>query len=122
MEIVYLSLHCQHQNDFCIKTGSDESHFNVSLIVKDKVTRQFPQTTTFEEKGERNRTEASLLTPHYKTNTLIAELYCLLLIDLLRHKLVQLQQLLLSSLSLGSVRTIHSHPKKHQGLGCVTTH
>ena len=30
-------------------TGSDESHFNVSLIVKDKVTRQCPQTTTFEE-------------------------------------------------------------------------
>ena len=32
--------------------GSDESHFNVSLIVRDKVTRQCPQTTTFEEKGE----------------------------------------------------------------------
>ena len=30
-EIIYLSLHCQHQNDFCIKTGSDESHFNVSV-------------------------------------------------------------------------------------------
>ena len=26
--------------------GSDESHFNVSLIVRDKVTRQCPQTTT----------------------------------------------------------------------------
>ena len=38
-EIVYLSLHCHHQNDFCIKMGSDESHFNVSLIVRDKVTR-----------------------------------------------------------------------------------
>ena len=32
--------------------GSDESHFNVSLIVRDKVTRQCPQTTTFEEKGQ----------------------------------------------------------------------
>ena len=29
-EIVHLSLHCHHQNDFCIKMGSDESHFNVS--------------------------------------------------------------------------------------------
>ena len=29
-ESVYLSLHCHHQNDFCIKMGSDESHFNVS--------------------------------------------------------------------------------------------
>ena len=30
-EIIYLSLHCHHQNDFCIKMGSDESHFNVSV-------------------------------------------------------------------------------------------
>ena len=29
-EIIYLSLYCHHQNDFCIKIGSDESHFNVS--------------------------------------------------------------------------------------------
>ena len=36
----------------CIKMGSDESHFNVSLIVRDKVTRQCPQTTILEEKGE----------------------------------------------------------------------
>ena len=47
--IIYLSLHCHHQNDSCVKTGSDESHFNVSLIVRDKVTRQCPQTTTFEQ-------------------------------------------------------------------------
>ena len=32
---IFLSLHCHHQNDFCIKMGSDESHFNVLLIVKD---------------------------------------------------------------------------------------
>ena len=31
-----VSLHCHHQNDSCIKMGSDESHFNVSLIVRDK--------------------------------------------------------------------------------------
>ena len=29
-EIIYLSLHSYRQNDFCIKVGSDESHFNVS--------------------------------------------------------------------------------------------
>ena len=28
-EIIYLSLYCHHQNDFC-KVDSDESHFNVS--------------------------------------------------------------------------------------------
>ena len=37
---MYLSLHCHHQNDSCIKMGSDESHFNVSLTVRDKITRQ----------------------------------------------------------------------------------
>ena len=64
MKNVYLSIQCHHQNDSCIKMGSDESHFNVLLIVRDKVTRQCPQTTTFEEKGEpkRVRTEVLLLT------------------------------------------------------------
>ena len=52
MEIIYLSLHCHHQNDSCIKMGSDESHFKVSLIVRDKVTRQCPQTTAFEDCNE----------------------------------------------------------------------
>ena len=50
-EIMYLLLHCHHQNDPCIKMGSDESHFNVSLTV----TKQCPQTTTFEKKGEPKR-------------------------------------------------------------------
>ena len=60
----YLPLHCHHQNDSCIRMGSDESRFNVSLIVRDKVTKQCPQATTFEEKGEpkRIRTEVLLLT------------------------------------------------------------
>ena len=68
-EIIYLSLHCHHQNNSCITMGSDESHSNVSLIVRDEVTRQCPQTKTFEEKGEPKRiqTEVPLLTsltPH----------------------------------------------------------
>ena len=46
---------CHHQNDSCIKAGSDESRFDVSLIVKDKVSGQCPQTTTFEVKGEPKR-------------------------------------------------------------------
>ena len=63
-EIIYLSLRCHHQNDFFVKVGSDESHFNVSLIVRDRVARQCPQIATFEEKGEpkRIRTEVPLLT------------------------------------------------------------
>ena len=59
--ILYLSLHCHHQNDSCIKMGSDESHFNVSLIVRDKVRRQCPQTTTFEEKGEPKQIRTEVL-------------------------------------------------------------
>ena len=35
-----LSLYYHHQNDFCIKMGSNESHFNVSsLIVKGQLTK-----------------------------------------------------------------------------------
>ena len=48
---------------------SDESHFNVSLIVREKVTRQCPQTTTFEEKGEPKLSgfePRSLCLPAYK--------------------------------------------------------
>ena len=62
--IIYLSLYCHHRNDSCIKMGSDESLFNVSLNVRDKVTRQCPQTTTSEEKREpkRIRTEVPQLT------------------------------------------------------------
>ena len=61
---MYLSLHCHHQNVSCIKMGSDEGHFNFSLIVRDRVTRQCPQTTSFEEKGEPKQigTEVPLLT------------------------------------------------------------
>ena len=61
-EIIYQSLHCHHQNDTCSEMGSGESRFNVSLIVRDKVTRQCPQTTTFEEKGEPKRIRTEV--PH----------------------------------------------------------
>ena len=56
----YITRCCHHQNDSCIKMGSDESHFNVSLIVRDKVTRQCPQTVTFEEKGEPKRIQTKI--------------------------------------------------------------
>ena len=62
--LIYLPLHCHHENDSCIKMGSDENHFNISLLLRDKVTRQCPQATTFEEKGQPKRiqTEVPLLT------------------------------------------------------------
>ena len=59
--LLYLSLHCHHQNDSCIKMGSDESHCNVSVIVRDKVTRQCPEAIIFEGKREPKLTS---LTPY----------------------------------------------------------
>ena len=64
-EIIYLSLHCHHQNDFCIKMGSDQSHFNVS-VRSDGQSHKTVSTNhnLFEEKGEpkRYRTEVLPLT------------------------------------------------------------
>ena len=80
-ERLSIRLHCHHQRMTCIKMGNDESHFNVSLIVRDKVTRPCPQTTTFEEKGEpkRYQTEVLPLTslPPYSFYTNAAKLYFL---------------------------------------------
>ena len=62
-------IHCHHQNTFCIKVGSNDSHFNVSLTVKSKVTRHCPQTTTFEVKGQSKRgieRMSSAYQPYYK--------------------------------------------------------
>ena len=43
-DYIYLSLHCHHRNELCIKVGSDESHFNVSLIVRDKLSHKAVST------------------------------------------------------------------------------
>ena len=69
-EIIYLSLHCHHQNDSCIKMGSDESHFNVSVgsvsVGSDGQSHKTVSTNhnLSEEKGEpkRYRIEVLLLT------------------------------------------------------------
>ena len=37
-------IHCHHQNDSCVKMGSDKSHCNVSLIVRNKVTNKIVST------------------------------------------------------------------------------
>ena len=55
-EIIYLSLHCHHQNDSCIKRGNDESHFSVS-VGSDGQSHRTVSTNhnLFEEKGEPKR-------------------------------------------------------------------
>ena len=54
--VIYLSLHCHHQNDFCIKIGSDDSHFNVS-VGSDGQSHKTVSTNhnLSEEKGEPKR-------------------------------------------------------------------
>ena len=55
-EIIYLSLQCHHQNDSCIKMGSDESHFNVSAGSDGQSYRTVSTNhNLFEEKGEQKR-------------------------------------------------------------------
>ena len=63
-DIIYLLVHCHNQNDSCIRMGSDVSHFNVSLIVRTKVTRHCPQSQYLKRKDSRKRilTEVPLLT------------------------------------------------------------
>ena len=64
-DIIFLTLHCQHHNDFCIKMGSDDSHFNVS-VGSDGQSHRTESTnhSLFEETGEpkRYRTEVLRLT------------------------------------------------------------
>ena len=61
-EIIYLSLHCHHQNDCCIKMGSDESHFNVS-VGSDGQSHKTVLTNynLSEEKGEPKRYQTEVL-------------------------------------------------------------
>ena len=65
----YLSLDCHHQNDYCIKMESNESHFKVSLIVRGSHKTVSTNYNLFEEKGEpkRNQAKARMLTSlmHY---------------------------------------------------------
>ena len=64
-DYIYTYRNCHHQNDFCIKMGSDESHFNVS-VGSDGQSHRTVSTNhnLFEEKGEpkRYRTEVLPLT------------------------------------------------------------
>ena len=56
-EIIYLSLHCHHQNDSCT-----ESHFNVS-VGSDGQSHKTVSTNhnLFEEKGEPKRYQTEVL-------------------------------------------------------------
>ena len=61
-DYVPIATHCHHQNDFCIKMGSDESHFNVS-VGSDGQSHKTVSTNhnLFEEKGEPKRYRSEVL-------------------------------------------------------------
>ena len=46
-----------HQNDCCSKMGSDESHFSVSLIVRDKISKTVHSPQLLKTKESRSRFE-----------------------------------------------------------------
>ena len=48
------------------RSDSDESHFNVALNVRDKVTRQCPQTTILEVKGKPRQIRTEVPLPAYQ--------------------------------------------------------
>ena len=61
-DYIPITIHCHH---FCIKMGSEESHFNVSVGSDGQSHRTVPTNhSLFEEKGEpkRYRTEVPPLT------------------------------------------------------------
>ena len=60
MEMGEEGVYCHHQDDSSINMGSDESHFNVSLIVRDR-HKTVSTYTTFEEKGEPKRIRTEVL-------------------------------------------------------------
>ena len=49
-----LTLHCHYLDDACIKMGTDESHFNVSFIVRGKVTRYVHKPQPLKRKESRS--------------------------------------------------------------------
>ena len=64
-EIMYLLLHCHHQTDSCIKMGSADSLFNVSLESEGQSHKTVSTNhNLFQEEGEpkRYRTEVLPLT------------------------------------------------------------
>ena len=61
-DYIPIAIHCRQQNDFCIKMGSDGSHFNV-LVGSDGQSHKTVSTNhnLFEEKGEPKRYRTEVL-------------------------------------------------------------
>ena len=75
-EIIYLSLHCHHQNDLRIMMGSDESHLNVSV---GSVGQSHKTVSTnhnlFEQKGKPKRYRTEVLPPYSCPKSVIRQFF-----------------------------------------------
>ena len=62
---LYLTLHCPHRIDFCIKMDSDVSHFNASLTVRDSHRTVSTDPNVWSERRVEagNRTDTSACQP-----------------------------------------------------------
>ena len=69
-EIIYLSLHCYHQNDSCIKMGSDESHFNVSIGSDGQSHGKVSTNHNLSERERRTEAVSNRGPSAYQTNAL----------------------------------------------------
>ena len=69
-EIIYLSLHCHHQNDSCIKTGNDESHFNVSVGSDGQSHKTVATSHNLFEDGRRTEAVSNRGPSSYQPNAL----------------------------------------------------
>ena len=71
MEVGVGRLYTYHKNDSCMKMGSDESHFNVS-VGSDGQSHKTVSTNHnhFEEKGEPKRYRTEVLPLQYQPNAL----------------------------------------------------
>ena len=61
-----IDIHCHHRNDFCIKVGSDESHFNVHNCEGQSHKTVSTDRNPFEEKGEPKQIRTEVLTPYHQ--------------------------------------------------------
>ena len=60
--ILPIAIHCHHQNNFCVKKGSNESHFNVSVGSDGQSHKTvFTNYNLSEEKGEPKRYRIQVL-------------------------------------------------------------
>ena len=61
-----LTIHCHHQNDFCIEVGSDENHFYVTFIANGAKSHDGVHKLQFlKRKESRSESQMTVCTNHF---------------------------------------------------------